>query len=143
MKIAKWTIESIVGGVALTLVSGLINSSPPIIGASWYGWPVTWIRKLVIGPQYNPWVIDWKGVIVDFIFWFLLCWLALLIASKLSDKKGTTQRSTAQKVSSSSSMSSAKAATKKAAYAKAASIKKAAKKVQKKAKGAKKARRKR
>jgi hypothetical protein len=41
-------------GAAITLLSGLVDVTPNLVGARWYGLPSTWIRRLVIAPQYNP-----------------------------------------------------------------------------------------
>ena len=88
MKKFGYLWESVAGSIALTLASGLIQSTPgALVGASWYGWPVTWIRKLVIAPQYNPWVVDWYGLIIDLIFWFVVFYVIGWIICYLTGNK--------------------------------------------------------
>ncbi len=79
-------ISAAVGSVIVTLLTGLLNSTPGggFVGASWYGYPMTWLRKLVIAPQYNPWVIDWTGLVVDLVFWFIVVAVIELIVAKVS-----------------------------------------------------------
>jgi hypothetical protein len=87
MKNLRNTLEAGLAGAVLTLVSGLVPSTPGnLVGASWYGWPLTWVRKLVLAPQYNPWVVDWYGLIADFIFWFAVSWIIGYIICVLSSK---------------------------------------------------------
>lgn len=82
MKNLKNVVESAIAAAVITLVSGLVPSTPAqLVGASWYGWPITWIRKLVIAPQYNPWLVDWYGLVADFIIWFVISWIILYILS--------------------------------------------------------------
>jgi hypothetical protein len=71
MRTYKSIIGSIIGGVAVTLATGLYSNNA-LIGASWYGFPMTWLRKLVLAPQYNPWRVDWTGVIVDIVIWTVI-----------------------------------------------------------------------
>ena len=75
----KIAVTSLITGTAITGLTGFLDNSA-LIGASWYGYPTTWIRKLVLAPQYNPWRIAWGGLVVDIIFWFvivLVVWLAV------------------------------------------------------------------
>jgi hypothetical protein len=73
MKELKSILASIVIAVSVTLFTGAINSTPTLLlGAAWYGYPITWIRRLVIAPQYNPWRVDLPGLAIDLVFWFVI-----------------------------------------------------------------------
>ena len=53
-----------------TLLTGLYSSTPAgFVGASWYGFPFTWIRMLVVAPEYNPWSVDVQGLACDLVVW--------------------------------------------------------------------------
>ncbi len=80
--------KSAAGAIVVTLASALVPSTPgQLVGASWYGWPITWLRKLVIAPQYNPWVIDWYSLVLNFIIWFIVIWVLGYIICMFMDKK--------------------------------------------------------
>ena len=69
-------------GVVVLLLTGLADVTPGgLVGARWYGLPLTWIRRLVIAPQYNPWRVDWTGLAADLVFWLAVAlavgWLVL------------------------------------------------------------------
>jgi hypothetical protein len=90
MKQLKSILASIVIAVLVTLFTGTVNSTPTLlVGAAWYGYPVTWIRRLVIAPQYNPWRVDLLGLAIDLAFWFVIAvviWFAVGY-TKSRDKK--------------------------------------------------------
>lgn len=75
------------GGAVITLVSGLYNSTPGggFVGASWYGFPVAWLRKLVLAHQYNPWRVDASGLIADIVIWAVVIALLYFTARTLRD----------------------------------------------------------
>lgn len=79
MKTLKLVGTSIVGGVVITLVTGLFQTSQ-LIGASWYGYPLTWLYYRVLAPQYNPWVPSYPNLVVDIIFWTLIIAIILFVA---------------------------------------------------------------
>lgn len=88
MNVLKNSAWSLLGSAAVTLITGWINSTPgALLGAMWYGWPVTWIRYLVIAPQYNPWVVDWVGLLSDIVFWFVVFYIVIYLGGKLSKQK--------------------------------------------------------
>ncbi len=71
----------VLAAVAVTLVTGLYDGTPAgLLGAIWYGLPFTWIRRLVMAPQYFPWGVDVLGLAADVVFWTIavavLSWLA-------------------------------------------------------------------
>ena len=50
----KVVAGSVGGGILITLLSYFHNSTPQIVGAVWHGFPMTWIKYPLVGPQYNP-----------------------------------------------------------------------------------------
>lgn len=80
------------GGILATGLTGFLSSTPPgLVGAGWYGLPVAWITKRVLAPQYNPWFIQWTGLIVDVIFWSIIAWIILYMWCMMSGK-GTKKK---------------------------------------------------
>ncbi len=100
MEKSRSILKSGIIGAVLTLVSGLVNSTPgSLVGASWYGWPVTWVTKLVIAPQYFPWVVNWYGLVEDFIFWFVIAYIVGYMYCVLTmPKSDASAKTTANKV---------------------------------------------
>ena len=85
----RFLAESAIGGVVITLVSFIYNGTPGggFVGATWYGFPLTWIRYLVVGPQYSPWVVDYIGLIADIIIWAIVIAIMLFLYNKVSGGK--------------------------------------------------------
>lgn len=82
------SIESVIGGVIIALLTGLVNSTPGgLVGATWYGWPVSWLYKLVIAPQYNPWKVQWANLVIDMIVWIVIIAIIMLVANHMRGKK--------------------------------------------------------
>jgi len=49
MVTAKIMIFSVIGGAIVTLLTGLISSTPPMfVGAKHYGYPLAWLVRLVL-----------------------------------------------------------------------------------------------
>ena len=62
-------IPAIIGGVAITLLTGLVSNTPPmLVGAVWYGYPLAWLIRLVLAPEYFPWRVDVLFLVIDIIF---------------------------------------------------------------------------
>jgi len=69
----KTLIFAIIGGVVITLLTGLINRTPPmLVGAVYYGYPFAWLEMLVIAPQYFPWVVRPVRLILDIVVWTIV-----------------------------------------------------------------------
>ncbi|MDE1855359.1 MAG: hypothetical protein KGH57_03530 [Candidatus Micrarchaeota archaeon] len=86
----KFIAESVIGGVVITLVSFLYNSTPGggLVGATWYGFPLTWIRYLVVNTQqYSPWAIDYAGLIADIIIWAMVVAVVLFLVKGRSSPR--------------------------------------------------------
>jgi len=80
---ARSVLISIVGGVVITLLTGLVVTTPPmLVGAQWYGYPLPWLYKLVIAPEYFPWKADLVNLVADIIFWTVIVGIVLFIVQK-------------------------------------------------------------
>lgn len=98
MKNSMSVVVSLVGGVVITLLTGLLNSTPGggLIGATWYGYPLAWTIWRAVGPQYNPWVVSYFNLIIDIVFWFVVVWIVIFAASRMlpaTAKRATSKRS--------------------------------------------------
>jgi hypothetical protein len=63
-------IYSIIFGIVITLLTGLIsNTQAKLVGATHYGYPLVWLIRRVLAPQYFPWRIDIVNLIIDIIIW--------------------------------------------------------------------------
>ncbi|MEM2943057.1 MAG: hypothetical protein QXT81_06510 [Candidatus Bathyarchaeia archaeon] len=80
----KTLIISIVGGMIVTLLTGLVEVTPPmLVGAQWYGYPLPWLYRLVIAPQYFPWKPDLLNLIADIVFWAVIVGIVAFIVKKV------------------------------------------------------------
>ncbi len=81
----KIMISTIIGGIAVTLVTGLIES-PSMLGATNYGYPFGWLTQLIVAPVYFPWRVHPIRLVLDVIVWSVLVWLVLYVVIR---KKGS------------------------------------------------------
>ncbi|MDE1833476.1 MAG: hypothetical protein KGH58_03600 [Candidatus Micrarchaeota archaeon] len=88
------SIESVIGGVIIALLTVLVNSTPGgLVGATWYGWPESWLIRMVVAPQYNPWNVQWVGLVVDAIVWIVIVAIVMLAANRaMGGKKPSPSR---------------------------------------------------
>ncbi|WP_455367306.1 hypothetical protein [[Eubacterium] cellulosolvens] len=60
----------ILGGVGITLLTGLFsNMTLMLVGASHFGYPLAWLVRLILAPEYFPWRVNVVNLIVDVAFW--------------------------------------------------------------------------
>ena len=77
-------VFSIIGGIIVTLVTGLILNTPPmLVGASHFGYPFPWLIKLIIHPKYFPWRVNILYLVVDIIIWSIIIGVISFIAFKI------------------------------------------------------------
>ncbi|MBU7013574.1 MAG: hypothetical protein HXS52_11350 [Theionarchaea archaeon] len=78
----KVLAASIVIGVIITLVTGVINTTPSgLVGATWYGWPFAWrIVPVVLNPVSN---YDIPKLVADLVVWIVVALVLLVIFQKL------------------------------------------------------------
>ena len=83
----KLLIFAIIGGVVITLITGLINNTPEmLVGAVYYGFPFAWLQMLVIAPQYFPWHVRPLRLVLDIVVWTVIVWVILFAVSKARKK---------------------------------------------------------
>ena len=67
----KLVVISVLGGVVVTLLTGLL-SNIVLLGAEHYGYPLAWLVRLVLAPEYFPWQVNVLNLIVDLIIWIII-----------------------------------------------------------------------
>jgi hypothetical protein len=84
MNAKRIVILSVVGGVLITLLTGLISSTPSmLVGAVWYGYPLAWLFRLILAPEYFPWRVDITALLVDIVAWSVVVAVVLFIVKKI------------------------------------------------------------
>ncbi len=80
----KLLIFAAAGGVVITLITGLLGNTPELlVGAVWYGYPLAWFVRMVIAPEYNPWVVRPVRLIADIVFWTVIAAILLFAYTKM------------------------------------------------------------
>jgi len=80
----KITILSLIGGVVITLLTGLVSNMPaPVLGAEHYGYPLPWLFRLILAPEYFPWRVDAMALVVDVVVWTIVIGVALFAWTKI------------------------------------------------------------
>ena len=77
----KILLSSIIGGVIVTLLTGLILNTM-LVGATHYGYPFAWLTRLVIAPQYFPWRVNVLLLVADIIVWAVIIGIVLLVLAR-------------------------------------------------------------
>lgn len=83
---SKIFMYSIIGGVIITIVTGLINTANRLIGATRYGYPFSWLIRMIIAPQYFPWRIDLTNLILDIVIWSVVVGIIIFLTSYLQSR---------------------------------------------------------
>jgi len=80
----KIVILSLIGGVVITLLTGLLSNMPTmLLGAVHYGYPLPWLFRLVLAPEYFPWRVDVAALVVDVVVWTIVIGVVLLAWKKI------------------------------------------------------------
>jgi hypothetical protein len=80
----KIVILSLIGGVAITVLTGLLSNMPtPLLGAEHYGYPLPWLFRLILAPEYFPWRVDVMALIVDVVIWTIVIGVVLFVLTKV------------------------------------------------------------
>jgi hypothetical protein len=80
-------LMAIGGGVLLTLVTGLFSNTPEMmVGATHYGYPLAWLIRMIVAPQYFPWVVDYISLLADIVFWSIIV-VIVLLAIRMARKR--------------------------------------------------------
>jgi hypothetical protein len=74
---------AIAGGILASLVTGLFSNTPVgMVGAVHYGYPLPWLIRLIVAPQYFPWVVDYVGFLFDVVVWALVAGVLIGILTR-------------------------------------------------------------
>ena len=83
----KTVIYSVIGGVVVTLLTGLISNTPAmLVGAMHYGYPLAWLVRLVLAPEYFPWRVNGPNLIVDLVIWIIIVGMAVTVLTRRRTK---------------------------------------------------------
>ena len=84
MNAKRVVIFSVAGGVLVTLLTGLVSTTPAmLVGATWYGYPLAWLFRLVIAPEYFPWRVDATALLVDIVVWTVVVGVVLFVVKRI------------------------------------------------------------
>ena len=86
MKVStKSIVFAVIGGVVITLITGLINNTPEmLVGATWSGYPLAWLVTVVYPG--SPWHIRPLRFVIDIVVWAIVVWIILFAVSKFRKK---------------------------------------------------------
>ena len=83
----KTVIYSVIGGVVVTLLTGLISNTPSmLVGAMHYGYPLAWLVRLVLAPEYFPWRVNVPNLVVDLVIWIIIVGMAVTVLTRRRTK---------------------------------------------------------
>jgi hypothetical protein len=80
---------SLAGGILVTAVTGLIPART-LVGAVHYGFPMAWLIRRVVAPEFFPWRVNRVGLVVDVAVWTLVVSVALVLYERLRDGSAGT-----------------------------------------------------
>ena len=84
MNTTKRLVVAIIGGIIITLLTGLFSSTPQmLVGAEWYGFPLAWLIRMVVAPEYNPWKVEFLNFIADVVVWSVILLVIVFIVDKV------------------------------------------------------------
>ena len=77
-------VVSILGGEIITLLTGLFSNTPQmLVGAEHYGFPLAWLIRMIVAPEYNPWRIEFVNFIADVVVWSVILLVIVFIVEKV------------------------------------------------------------
>jgi hypothetical protein len=80
-------IFSVVGGLLIALLTGFVSNTPPmLVGAMWYGYPLAWLIRRVLAPEYFPWRVEVLGLVADTIIWGIVVGVVLSVSTRIWKK---------------------------------------------------------
>ena len=83
----KTVIYSVIGGVVVTLLTGFISNTPAmLVGAMHYGYPLAWLVRLVLAPEYFPWRVNVPNLVVDLVIWIIIVGMAVTVLTRRRTK---------------------------------------------------------
>jgi uncharacterized Tic20 family protein len=77
-------VVSVLGGVIIALLTGLFSNTPEmLLGAEHYGFPLAWLIRMIVAPEYNPWRIEFLNFLADVVVWSVILFVIVLIVEKI------------------------------------------------------------
>ena len=84
MNTTNHLVVSILGGEIITLLTGLFSNTPQmLVGAEHYGFPLAWLIRMIVAPEYNPWRIEFVNFLADVIVWSVILLVIVFIVEKV------------------------------------------------------------
>ncbi len=80
----KPVIYAIIGGIVITLVTGLIQNAPYLMGATYYGYPFSWlVVEHGAPPNFNIYKL-WhlRYLAADIVAWAIIVWIVIFLAMR-------------------------------------------------------------
>ena len=88
MNQVKLAVPAVIVGIAITLLTGLVENMPAmLVGAVHYGLPMAWLVRMVVAPEYNPWMVNYLALIVDIVVWTIVAYFVLIVAASAKKRK--------------------------------------------------------
>jgi len=85
LKPVKVLLLAVVGGIAITLLSGLLGNTPEmLVGAVWSGYPLAWLVRIIV-PGF-PYVVRPLRLFLDIMFWTVIAGIILFAYTKIRKK---------------------------------------------------------
>lgn len=76
---------SLAGGVVLTLLSAVVPFQS-LLGRTHYGFPMAWLIRRVLAPEYVPWRVNWLGLVVDVAVWTAVVFVGLVLYDRVRQR---------------------------------------------------------
>lgn len=77
----KLAVFSVLGGVVVTLLTGLLSNTV-LLGAEHYGYPLAWLVRLILAPEYFPWQVNVLNLIVDLVIWIIIVGIVVSVLAR-------------------------------------------------------------
>ena len=82
-------VASILGGEIITLLTGLFSNTPEmLVGAEHYGFPLAWLIRMIVAPEYNPWRIEFVNFLADVVVSSVILLVVVFIVEKIRRPAG-------------------------------------------------------
>jgi len=78
---SKFGVFSMIGGLVVALFTGLLTNTV-LLGAEHYGYPLAWLIRLVLAPEYFPWRVNVLNLIMDLILWTIIVGIVVAILTR-------------------------------------------------------------
>jgi len=88
LKTLKLVIFGVIGGIAITLLTGLFpNTAEMLVGAVWYGYPLAWLVRQLGNPAY-PTVYNLRPLrfVADIVGWAIIVAIVLFAYTRMRKK---------------------------------------------------------